>query len=427
MSTKVLNVSNGDYKVTVQESGSIIFDTRGPNGLGSGQISILGQLVVDGSVTYITSEQLEIQDRIITLNKGEVGPGITGSHSSDPGEVAGLEIKRGGQIGPTGNFQDAYLYFVEDLDHRDTSNNIVNGAFEFRIGGNRAGIWVSSINASLNEDLYLRTQGTGVVSVKGTTDYESNVTDDDDIPNRKFLTNYVTATGGTANVDKFYALDISTGTVTDTGGQAYDIDTGSNESKVVFWINGTERARVNSDNLQVPITYNGSSGEKYLAITTNGTDGLLTVIDTRIIITVSRSGNQATITTNSAHGLSPGKTATIRCVNSTFNAVNATLLTGTGATTIVYANTGSNFGLTAVTGTVSFGGSGSVKINSDINTVGTLQLGNQTTTPTSNSSYNVLYSKATIGTGKTGLFFSNPSESDELVSRRRALGFSMIF
>lgn len=416
MPTKVLNVSNGDYKVTVRESGSIIFDTRGPNGAGGGQVSILGQLVVDGSVTYITSETLEIQDRLITLNKGEVGPGITGS-------LSGLEIKRGGQP----YYQDAYFIFNEELDHRNTQNELRPGAFEFRIGENRAGIYASSINADMDEDLYLRTQGTGVVSVKGTVDYETKVTDDDDIPNRKFVTSYVAATGGVANVDSFYSIDINSGTITDTGGKAFDIDTGSFESRVVFEINGVEKARINTDNIQVPITYNGSSGQKYLTITSDGTNGFLTVIDTRIIITVSRSANQATITTNSAHGLTVGQIATIRCVDSTFNVTNVTLLAGTTGNTIVYSNTGSNISLTAITGTVSFVGSGAVKVNSNINTVGTLQLGNQSSTPLTNSDYNVLYSKSAIGTGKTGLFFSNPSASDELVSRRRALGFSMIF
>lgn len=423
MTVKVLNVSNGDYKVSVRPSGSVIFDTRGPNGLGSGQVSILGELVVDGSVTYISSEQLEIQDRIITLNKGESGPGITGSHTTDPGLRAGLEIKRGGQT----NYQDAYFYFNEDLDHKNSLWNTVNGSFEFKIGVNRAGIYATSINVGDNEDLYLINQGTGVISVKGTVDYEQQVTDDDDIPNRRFLTNYVAATGGSAAVDRFYAFDLNTVSITDTGGQAYDIDTGANQSKVIFNINGIEKAKVGEDHLQVPITYNGNEGRKYLTITTDGTNGYLTVIEYRTIVSVSRSGGVSTITVDSAHNLTPGQTATIRCVSTTFNETNVTLLAGTSGTTIVYTNAGSNLSTSSITGTVSFRGSGSVKINSNINTTETLQLGNQTSTPTPNNDYNVLYSKSSLGMGKTGLYFTNPKTSDELVSRRRALGFSMIF
>lgn len=38
-----------------------------------------------------------------------------------------------------------------------------------------------------NIDLVIKGKGTGVISVAGTTDYEDNVTDDDDIPNKKYV------------------------------------------------------------------------------------------------------------------------------------------------------------------------------------------------------------------------------------------------
>lgn len=46
---------------------------------------------------------------------------------------------------------------------------------------------LSATGGDTNIDLILLPKGTGAVSVSGTTDYETNVTADDDIPNRKFL------------------------------------------------------------------------------------------------------------------------------------------------------------------------------------------------------------------------------------------------
>lgn len=46
---------------------------------------------------------------------------------------------------------------------------------------------VSAVGTDTNIDIVLQPKGTGVVSVAGTTDYEANVTDDDDIPNKKYV------------------------------------------------------------------------------------------------------------------------------------------------------------------------------------------------------------------------------------------------
>lgn len=46
---------------------------------------------------------------------------------------------------------------------------------------------VSATGGDTNIDLKLLPKGTGTLSVTGTTDYETNVTDDDDIPNKKYV------------------------------------------------------------------------------------------------------------------------------------------------------------------------------------------------------------------------------------------------
>ena len=54
----------------------------------SGNVNIDGNLIVSGTTTTVNSTETEIADRLITLNKGEVGAGVTGSYS-------GVEVDRG--------------------------------------------------------------------------------------------------------------------------------------------------------------------------------------------------------------------------------------------------------------------------------------------------------------------------------------------
>lgn len=53
-------------------------------------VIIPGNLTVQGETTSVETNNTVISDRVITLNKGEVGPGVTGA---DP--VSGIEIDRG--------------------------------------------------------------------------------------------------------------------------------------------------------------------------------------------------------------------------------------------------------------------------------------------------------------------------------------------
>lgn len=66
-------------------------------------------------------------------------------------------------------------------------------------------------------------------------------------------------------------------------------------------------------------------------------------------------------------------------------------------------------------------------VTKTIQASGWMLFDNQTSVPSSVSSGTYLYSNATIGAGKTGLYIVNTTVSDELVSKKRALLFSMIF
>lgn len=66
-------------------------------------------------------------------------------------------------------------------------------------------------------------------------------------------------------------------------------------------------------------------------------------------------------------------------------------------------------------------GTGQLKLNKVIS------VQDQASTPTSTTGYNKLYSSATQSGGGSGLYFVNDTTSDELVSRTKALAYSLIF
>ena len=90
MSTRTLRFS-GDYKIDSNGNidilssvdGNIVLNTRS-----NGTVTVIGNLVVQGASTTVTSTDLSITDNIITLNKDESGAGVTLG-------ISGLVIDRG--------------------------------------------------------------------------------------------------------------------------------------------------------------------------------------------------------------------------------------------------------------------------------------------------------------------------------------------
>ena len=95
--SKYLNVPNGNYKVAVQDGGTIYLDT----GVRTGTVEISGNLLVKGVQTTVNTTQLDIADNIITLNSGETGAGITLND-------AGFKIERG-------TLPDTFFKYDEDV------------------------------------------------------------------------------------------------------------------------------------------------------------------------------------------------------------------------------------------------------------------------------------------------------------------------
>jgi len=184
-SGSVLKV-NSDYRIKVPSSGKIILDT----GTNVGQVFITGDLNVQGNTTTINTTNMNIEDNIILLNKGEIGFQVTEGTS-------GIEIDRG-----TATDGNAQFLWDESMSWSDPWTETTRyGLFVFKTkNGNKVnGIRTNSIDTNGN-NLALISKSTGVVTVKGTTDYEQQVLnynstlqpiDDDTIPNIRAVTDKI--------------------------------------------------------------------------------------------------------------------------------------------------------------------------------------------------------------------------------------------
>jgi hypothetical protein len=234
-SSKVHNHSVDLYRIKINPGGTINLD--------SGDVIIQGNLTVEGTSTSVGSEDLVIADNTITLNDGETGAGVTLN-------TAGLIIDRG-------SLSNAHLFFDEDKSFLDSrTGGITNGAYTLEnASGHLLGIYTNSIKTLDDVDLYLISEGTGIVSVTGTVDYEkqifpytgSNITfngsnpdklatpyDNDAIPNVQVLKDYVKAYN-TYNFHTKIWAPVGTG---NTAVEATDTTNGDAANKVLFKVNG---------------------------------------------------------------------------------------------------------------------------------------------------------------------------------------------
>lgn len=232
--SKFVHVPNGNYKIQVQQGAEIRLDTN-PNGLdGSsaddqqGKVVITGDLEVLGNQTFINSETMEVEDNIIVLNKGDSGPGVALGTS-------GLQINRG-----AGTANDKYFVYDEALD-----------LFAFRTGdaagGALVGLRTNSISTG-SGDLTINTgAGNGVITVSGTVNYEQNVTDDDDITNKKYVDDAILTAFATV-----FLTQIGDGVTDPSTVKVLDNETTGNNSLVQINIDNSTVAEFYKDRLELP-------------------------------------------------------------------------------------------------------------------------------------------------------------------------------
>ena len=169
---------NGDYNIKTEEGARITLDT-GPN---VGSVRVTGDLLVEGSTVYVAATNLDIEDNIIVLNKGETGAGVTLDYS-------GVQIDRG-------TLGAASLIWNENITVPTGSASINAGGWQL-VSGTGGVYSFADSRLKLKEiiteptvdsgDLLMIGQGTGVIKVIGTDNYENQVTHDDDVPNKKYV------------------------------------------------------------------------------------------------------------------------------------------------------------------------------------------------------------------------------------------------
>jgi len=334
--SRIVKVSNGDYRLQVQTGGNIILDTQATNG----KVLVIGDLDVQGALTYVESTNTQVTDNIIQLNYGQTGNGISAGNNY----TSGIEVERG-------NYSAAQFIFNEQLTHYDaTSSSNVSGTWSARTAnGTLNAIQLRTIvtdgvgNLSfdlLNSNITLR--------VANSSNYYLNVLDDNDLVTKKWVSTYIASnyvpgspTQGVALVDR--------------------------------------------------VIYPATNGT-----TISNASSSIEANNTNIVFQIA----QTTISTLDTNGLTTGY---VRIGG------------GSGAQLNTITNTSSNnLIITATNGTV------------EVNAV--LNLDNQSATPSYSVGTSKIYSSATNGPGKSGIFFTNSNNQtpDELISRNRAVLLSIL-
>lgn len=221
-SSKIANYGVDLFKLMVNPGGTVQIDA-GP----TGEFRIDGSLVVTGSTTTVSSQDLNVTDNIITVNSGETGNGVSKT-------TAGIHVDRGdNQV----DYPDAYFLFDENLisGFGFNTENLAEtkGAFKFsNETGSLLGIYTSSIRTQKDPDtnlanLYLLDdQSQGLIIVRSQSyeqtlfNYEINSTiisesslrspaDEDALVNAKALIDYVDSYHLYNWQDRIIALDNS--------------------------------------------------------------------------------------------------------------------------------------------------------------------------------------------------------------------------
>lgn len=224
--SKILNVNTGNYVARVSSGNTITLDT----GTQAGTVVVTGDLQINGTQTTVNSQTLDLVDNIITLNKGENGAGVTEN-------TAGIQIDRG-------TASDALLVFDEQTSFNDPITQTVKaGTFVFKTADNAIiGLRTNAITTG-GGDLYLINSGTGVISVSGTNNYETQITDDDDVPNKKYVDDAITT-----GIQTITIQSIARG---DSGLNLFDESIDGGVSNLKITIDGAEVAQFKRNTTEI--------------------------------------------------------------------------------------------------------------------------------------------------------------------------------
>lgn len=386
--SKVLRVQRGGIKLITEPGAEIRLDT----GNSDGQVTITGNLTVQGETTYLNVADLQVEDRVIELNKSETGPGITGGQDS---KFSGLFVHRGGgktfineknEIDERG---DAYFVFDEEPY---SLNNKIQPSFVFRDDTlDRKLIPITTYRVQSYgigdfKDITLFVGSEGLVKVEapgpiGTPQYHERLlalsqtsttsaqeAADATLPNFRFLKQYVQASAGEAVIQKFTRFTLDNPPLnTFSGAQARDISIANDQfSGVLFTVGSGPFPRTQPTVGIARIGKFGTDNGLLVGVGTLADNNLKVVID---------SSNSAVIKTDNCDLTIAPDTRNIILKN----------VTKVQNLSLFYAD------------------------------------------PLPETGYNTVFSREQQGSGGTGLFFTNNTTTGELCSAANALVYGLIF
>jgi hypothetical protein len=152
-STDVLRVQ-GDYRIITAQAGTITLDTSidAGSGVTTGTVVITGDLLVRGATQFGVSttvvEDTNVTDRVVTLNFGETGGSIQNRGNITGDGYSGIKIARGNVAIPNRNDYAAFIEWNDNATWQGTGAvSNVEGLFEFRVGKTNPSYSAIKINA----------------------------------------------------------------------------------------------------------------------------------------------------------------------------------------------------------------------------------------------------------------------------------------
>jgi hypothetical protein len=231
MAKDVLRLS-GDYAIETNPNGTITLNT----GNEQGTVVVTGDLTVLGNTSTVSSENLTIKDNIIVLNQGETNNGVTLGTS-------GIQIDRG-----TAN-ADATILWDDNEPYTMPSGSAGAGMFKFRVGSTLGAIQAHHVSTTGDDLVLLGNKAPNAkVSIRGTTDYELNL-EDDDLVNKKYVDDAIQ--GG---------VQIPVIRSDNTKVETYDIQSGDPRSQITGEVDGVVRLLLTNQEITLgDITVDGTT------------------------------------------------------------------------------------------------------------------------------------------------------------------------
>lgn len=168
---KVVRTTDNDYRIIVAEGGTIYLDTTGAAYNGAGKVVVRGDLEVKGDTTTIHSTVSTLQDNILVLNyeEGSTLSGLPGT--LDRPYSAGIQIDRG-LLAPA-------RWVYDDSVSWDMGGDTGRGAWMSTQGylsnpSNEQDIPLKITGIVSVGNLYVSV-GSNVISVYGSNDYEHKI------------------------------------------------------------------------------------------------------------------------------------------------------------------------------------------------------------------------------------------------------------